>query len=175
MDRLTTPASVLLLASMLCVLAACSKPAASSETHAASSSVSPKPGSACDRKVLTPDDVAGILSAPIIGSKNIPGDPQTCVFESASFPSITVSVRPGVGKATVDTWAAGNMPISASPLTGIGESAEWADELHELIAQQHNVLCDIQVSGIAKDLVSSTNALQRKLSSLCKIIFDAYG
>jgi hypothetical protein len=69
----------------------------------------------------------------------------------------------------------GKYAISASPLTGIGESAEWADELHELIAQQHNVLCDIQVSGIAKDLVSSTNALQRKLSSLCKIIFDAYG
>jgi hypothetical protein len=173
MTKATTLMSGLLLAGALCGLGACSKPAAGASSHAAASPVRSQPSSVCDRKVLTSADVADILSAPIVGNKNLTGDPDTCVFESASFPSITISVRAGVGKATVDTWASGKMPISASPLSGIGESAVWADDLHELIAEQHNVLCDIRASGLAKDLASSIGALQRKLGALCNKVFAA--
>jgi hypothetical protein len=118
--------------------------------------------------------MSGILSAPITGSQPLAGDAQSCEFTTASFPAITVSVRPGVGRATVEVWASGKMSLAGSPLTGVGESAVWQDALHELIAQKNALLCDIQVRAGGSDLAISPSALPAALGALCNRIFAAY-
>ena len=65
--------------------------------------------SACDRKLLTADDVGGILSDPVVGTKDLKGDPQTCYFltrtsESAGGPELMITLRPGLGRATIETY-----------------------------------------------------------------------
>jgi hypothetical protein len=130
--------------------------------------------SVCDRRVLNPQDVAGILSAPIAGTQPLPGDAQSCEFTTAGFPAITVSVRPGLGRATVEAWEAGKMPLASSPLTGVGEAAVWQEALHEVIAQKNALLCDIQVRAGGGDLVITSSALPAALGALCNRIFAAY-
>ena len=57
--------------------------------------------SVCDRKLLSAGDVSGILRLPITGMKNNAGDPQSCKFTTSDLlRSITISLRPGLGKAT---------------------------------------------------------------------------
>jgi hypothetical protein len=130
-------------------------------------------GNACDRKLLTTADVAGILSAPITGVRSIPGAPETCEFTTASFPSITVTLRPEVGRATVAAWRSGRMPLAATPLAGVGDEAVWVTDLHELVAEKHNLLCDIQVSGLAMDRANTAAVEQQKVGALCTKIFAA--
>jgi hypothetical protein len=130
--------------------------------------------SVCDRRILKPEDVAGILSAPIIGTKPLPGDAQSCEFTTAAFPAIIVSVRPGVGRTTVDVWATGKMPLKTSPLAGVGDAAVWQETLHEIIAQKDAVLCDIQVRGGGGDLGLNAQALPMAVGALCNKIFAAY-
>src|SRR5471032_103628 len=128
----------------------------------------------CDRHILKPEDLAGILSAPITGTKPLHGDAQSCEFSTAGFPAITVSVRPGLGRTTVEAWATGKMPLATSPLSGVGEAAVWQDSLHEVIAQKNALLCDIQVRGGGSDLALDSNALPAALGALCNKIFAAY-
>lgn len=118
--------------------------------------------------------MAGILSAPITESKPLAGDAQSCEFSTASFPAITVSVRPGLGRTTVEAWASGKMPLTTSPLPGVGDAAVWQDSLHEVIAQKNALLCDIQVRGGSGDLAANSNALPAALGALCNKIFAAY-
>src|ERR1035441_868807 len=89
---------------------------------AAAASGTPTTNSACDRHIPKPEGVGGILSAPMTGTKPLPGDAQSCEFSTASFPAITVSVRPGLGRTTVEAWATGKMPLTTSPLSGVGRS-----------------------------------------------------
>jgi hypothetical protein len=154
----------------LAAVAGCSKIA----SPAAATSIAA--GNACDRKLISTADVAGIFGIPIIGigGKTIPGDAQSCTFETSSFPSITITLRPGVGAQTVDTWASGKMPMKTTPLPGVGEQAAWQPDLHEVIAQKNNLLCDIQVSGSGRDFTDQPEALQKKLGALCNKIFAAY-
>jgi hypothetical protein len=148
---------------------ACSK----GPSHAASAGASASQaalGNACDRKLLTPEDAADILGAPVTGAKPIPGDPQSCEFQTASYSSITASIRPGLGDVTVKTWLDGKMPLSAVPLSGVGDKAAWVAELGEVVATKGNVLCDIQAGaggGGAK------NDKQAKAGALCNKIFAA--
>lgn len=128
----------------------------------------------CARQVLKIEDVAGILSAPIIGKQPLPGDAQSCEFVTSSFPAIIVSVRPGLGRTTVDAWATGKMPLKGVPLPAVGDSALWVDTLHEVIAQKNAVLCDIQVRGGGSDLASNSEALPDALGALCNKIFASY-
>ncbi|HEY4972344.1 MAG TPA: hypothetical protein VII41_01980, partial [Steroidobacteraceae bacterium] len=44
----------------------------------------------CDGRSLKPEDLAGILSAPITDTKPVPGDAQSCEFATAGFPAITI-------------------------------------------------------------------------------------
>jgi len=168
---------LLVTAGALAVVAACSKaspnPAASTSGNPQASTALASSGNACDRKLLTADDVAGILSAPITGMKTIPGDPQSCEFTTASFGSITVTLRPGLGKTTVDTWKSGRMPTAAAALAGVGDDAAWVNDLHEVVAEKNDLLCDIQVTGIAGELTGSTAAEQQKIGALCNRIFAA--
>ena len=166
-----------IVASTLAFVAACSKgtpsaaQAAPGGSHAAGTTVST--ANPCDRKLLTPDDGAGILREPITGTKAIAGDPQSCKLTTSGFAAITVMVRPGVGQTTVSVWKEGKMPLQAAPLSGVGESAVWVEDLHEVVAEEHNVLCDIQLRATGPDLVGSTADLQKKVGALCNRIFAA--
>ena len=137
------------------------------ETPAAAASV-------CDRHILNVEDLAGILSPPLTGTRPLPGDAQSCEFVTASFPAVIVSVRPGLGRTTVDAWATGKMPLDSAPLLGVGDSAVWLETLHEVVAQKNAVLCDIQVRGGGSDLALNSKALQGALGALCNKIFGAY-
>ncbi len=128
-------------------------------------------GNACDRKLLTTADVAGILTAPIVGMKPVPGDPQTCQFNTASFPSVNVTLRPGLGKTTVNAWKSGRMPVAAAPLAGVGDEAAWVNPLHEVVAEKNDLLCDVQVSGAGGDFSGSVADQQQKIGALCNKIF----
>ena len=116
-------------------------------------------GSLCDRHILKPEDVSGILSAPITDTQPLPGDAQSCQFITAAFPAIIVSVRPGLGRTTVDAWATGKMPLHSAPLPGVGEGAVWLETLHEVVSQKNALLCDIQVRGGGSDLALNSKAM----------------
>jgi hypothetical protein len=161
----------------LALLAACSKSAAPGRTGPAAqeeSGTRAAAASVCNRHLLKIEDVAGILSAPIIGIQPLPGDAQSCEFVTASFPAIIISVRPGLGRTTLDAWATGKMPLNSGPLPGVGEGAVWLDTLHEVIAQKNALLCDIQVRSGGSDLALNFNALPAVLGALCNKIFAAY-
>ena len=128
----------------------------------------------CNLHLLKIDDLAGILSTPIIAIQPLPGDAQSCEFVTSSFPAIIVSVRPGIGRTTVDAWARGKMPLKSDPLPGVGDDAIWVDTLRELIAQKNAVLCDIQVRGGRSDLASNSQSLPDALGALCNKIFAKY-
>jgi hypothetical protein len=68
----------------------------------------------------------------------------------------------------VNTWASGKMPVSASPLAGVGEHAVWQSTLHEVIAEKDDMLCDIGVAGPPAAVAGATPA---KVGALCAKIF----
>lgn len=159
------------------LFAGCSKGPAPANAEALAREAVGTPAAAtsvCDRHILEAADVGGILSAPITRTQPLPGDAQSCEFVTASFPAIIVSVRPGLGRTTLDTWAAGKMPLDSGPLIGVGDAAVWLETLHEVIAQKNAILCDIQVRGGGGDLTLSGNALPAALGALCNKIFAAY-
>jgi hypothetical protein len=126
---------------------------------------------ACDRKLLTTADAAHVLGAPVARTQVLAGDPQTCVFTTASFTTLTVSLRPGLGRTTVATWKAGRMPVPATPLAGVGDDAAWAADLHEVIAERNDLLCDIQAGGVPHDATHTADAERQALGALCTKIF----
>ena len=159
------------------IMAGCSKstvPAVEVGAGGAGGTLAVAASSVCDRHILKVDDFAGILSPPITGSRPLPGDAQSCEFVTASFPAIIVSVRPGLGRTTVDAWATGKMPLDSAPLLGVGDNAVWLDTLHEVVAQKNALLCDIQVRGGGSDLALNSKTLQSTLGALCNKIFVAY-
>jgi hypothetical protein len=163
-----------LSACVLTVLVGCSNasgPTAGDLSHAAiSANTAP---AECESQPVKVKDVAGILVAPITGTKPVSGDAQACEYSTNSFPAITISVRPGLGQSTVDAWIAGRMPLKASPMPGVGDAAVWQESLHEVIAQKHNLLCDVQVRGGASDIALAADALPGALGALCNRIFAA--
>jgi hypothetical protein len=131
------------------------------------------PTSPCETLVLKAADFGGLLHAPITHATSLAGDGQSCAFLTTGFSAITVSVRPGLGKASLDAWSAGKMPLPVRPLSGVGDAAVWQDALHEVIAQKNDVLCDIQVRGGNDDIAVPADALPGKLGALCQRIFAA--
>jgi hypothetical protein len=163
---------------VLIVVVGCSKSAVPAKTEAGAdrgtSAASVVAASVCDRHILNVEDLAGILSPPITGTRPLPGDAQSCEFVTASFPAIIVSVRPGLGRTTVDAWVTGKMPLDSVPLAGVGDSAVWLETLHEVVAQRNALLCDIQVRGGGSDLEVNSKTLQGTLGALCNKIFEAF-
>jgi hypothetical protein len=131
------------------------------------------PISPCETLVLKAADLGGLLQAPITHATAVAGDGQSCAFLTTGFSAITVSVRPGLGKSSLDAWSTGKMPLPVRPLTGVGDAAVWQDTLHEVIAQKNDVLCDIQVRGGNDDMAVAAPALPDKLGALCNRIFAA--
>jgi hypothetical protein len=122
----------------------------------------------CDSKVITPDDLVGVLAG-VITAKTPPGDPQTCEFSANDFSSVSITVRPGLGDVTVSEWTGGKIPVEAGAISGVGDRAAWQSTLKELIATKHNVLCDIGSSG-AK---GTETDLEKKFGQLCDKIWAA--
>lgn len=126
----------------------------------------------CPAQSVSINDVAGILVEPITATGPVAGDAQSCEYSTGGFPAITISVRPGLGRSTVAAWVAGRMPLKVSPITGVGDAAVWQASLHEVIAQKHDLLCDIQVRGGDEDIALTTDALPGALGVLCNKIFS---
>ena len=145
-------------------LAGCSKPAVSGGAASQSGTFA---GNACDRKLVTTSDAAQILGQSIESEKTLPGDAQSCVFTTADFTTLTVGVRPGLGRTTVDAWATGKMPLAVTDVSGVGERAVWQSTLKEINAEKNNVLCDVAVVGPGR----SPGATPDKLGALCNKIF----
>lgn len=156
----------------LSLVAACSSLTGCSRAPSAAAPVI-APISPCETLILKSADVGGLLSAPITHATALAGDGQSCAFLTTGFSAITVSVRPGLGKASLDAWSTGKMPLPVRPLSGVGDAAVWQDTLHEVIAQKSDLLCDIQVRGGDDDIAVAAAALPEKLGALCNRIFAA--
>jgi hypothetical protein len=177
MTMAATIPRLIALGCAVCALAGCSRDAATERAeHAAVAmdGLPPVVRSVCEQRILKLEDVAGILNEPVTGTKSVPGDAQSCEFTTASFPAIVISVRPGLGRSTLDAWAAGRMPLNSSPLAGVGDGAVWVDTLHEVVAQKNAVLCDIRVRAGTNDLAASATGLSVAIGALCEKIFMAY-
>ena len=159
---------------LLLVLSACAKPISNTRTAAASqgatnADASTPAGNACDRQLVTSADAAEILGESVATEETLRGDAQSCVFTTADFTTLTISLRPGLGRSTVDTWAAGKMPVPVTNVSGVGERAVWQSTLKEIIAEKNNLLCDAGVVGPGH----SAGATPEKLGALCNKIFAA--
>lgn len=156
---------------LLLVLGACSKPVSKTVADASQGvgnvAASTAAGNACDRKLVASADAAEILGESVASEKPLEGDAQSCVFTTADFTTLTISLRPGLGRTTVDSWAAGKMPMPVTSVSGVGERAVWQSTLKEINAEKNNVLCDIGVVGPGH----SAGATPEKLGALCNKIF----
>lgn len=147
-------------------IAGCSKTTAPTALRAA-------PISPCETLVLKAADMSDLLHAPITHATALAGDGQSCVFLTTGFSAVTVSVRPGLGRASLEAWLGGKMSLTVRPLAGVGEAAVWQDTLHEVISQNNDLLCDIQLRGGSDEIAVAADALPYKLGALCNRIFAA--
>jgi hypothetical protein len=160
---------------VLCTLAGCSTqaPGAGASTGLAAAQSAAAPGNACDRNLITAQDVASLFNVPITTSKNIPGDPQSCEFGTAGFSSVTISVRQGHGVAAVGMYTSGKMDEfeKSAPLAGVGDDAVRSLLLNRIVARKGDLLCEITGPGIAK---GADEPAIHTLGALCNKIFAAY-
>lgn len=116
-------------------------------------------------------DVAASMGWAVAASHAVPGDLQSCEFDGGGR-HVQVSVRPTLGRVTVESWLAGRMPLHASAIAGAGEAAVWQPDLRELIAEQQDVLCDVSMSGGAIDTTHAASIdLAQRLATLCNRVF----
>jgi hypothetical protein len=146
---------------------ACSKTASNSSAGASATASAPS-GTACDRKLIVAADVAPLFSEAISGEKTIPGDLQSCEFDTAGFSSVQITVRPGLGDEVVAEVKSGKTNQTVTPLAGVGETAVWDSTLKQVTATKNNVLCEIGAMG-----PSTTGATPEKVGALCNKIFAA--
>ena len=124
--------------------------------------------SVCERGLLTERDLQGILRGPIVGSRLVPGDSQSCALTTVGHSRFEITMRPKRGKATVDNWIDGSMALEAVPLQGVGDRAAWQRDLHEVIAERGDALCDIAVIGTEGDFVDTSEyVLEDRIGNLC--------
>src|SRR6202012_2263066 len=108
----------------LALFAACLSAAGCSKVPSAAPPAA-APISPCDSLVLKAADLGGLLHAPITHVTALAGDGQSCAFLTTGFSAVTVSVRPGLGKASLEAWSTGKMPLPVRPLDGVGDAAVW--------------------------------------------------
>ena len=99
--------SSLCAAVLVGALPACSKTSDGGSTANAqspqSSSAIPA-GTICEQKLLSVNDLVGIYDEPFTGTKPLSGDAQTCYFTTARDNQLRVTLRPGMGKATIASF-----------------------------------------------------------------------
>ena len=149
---------------------ACSKSASNSSAGAAATATaaSAPAGTACDRKLIVAADVAPLLTEAVSSEKTIPGDLQSCEFETAGFSSVQITVRPGLGNAVVAQVKSGATNQTVTPLPGVGDAAVWDPVLKQVTASKNNVLCEIGAMG-----PSTSGATPERVGALCNKIFAA--
>jgi len=162
-------------ACVCCMFAACSQqaPGAGTSSGQPTGSASAVAGNACERKLITAQDVAALFTVPVTTSKTIPGDPQSCEFSAAGFSSVTISVRPGHGMAAVGMYTSGKMGEfeQSAPLTGVGDAAVRSLLLNRIVARKGDLLCEITGPGSAK---GADDPAIHVIGALCNRIFAAY-
>ena len=168
-----------------CSLAACAQNTSTGKSVGAVNQISGKlasaQGNVCDRKLLTLADVAGILDQPVTGTKPLQGDPQTCYFTSANSeqggPELRVTLRPGHGKTTLDSFTSGRMNAYATwePLSGVGDEAVWLPDLREIDARKGDTLCVVGAPMFLSKALRNAGeaAQQQRLGALCNKVFSA--
>ena len=124
---------------------------------------------ACARHLISEADVASLVNEAVTSVETLKGDTQSCVFNTSSFSTVTVSLRPGLGESTVHATLSGATNVNAKPLAGVGDQAAWTPVLNEVNASKKNVLCDISAIG-----PNASGASAEKLGALCNKIFTAY-
>jgi len=166
----SSPRLSLLLLAVCATFASCAKQPGAG---LASTSMA-APASPCETLVLKAADLGGLLQAPVTHAMDLAGDGQSCAFLTTGFSAITVSVRPGLGRASLDAWLAGKMSLAVTPLPGVGDAAVWQDTLHEIIARKDDLLCDIQLRAVSDDIAVAADALPGALGALCNRIFASH-
>ena len=163
---------VIVIVCFLGALAACSKTAPNGANVDTASMPQVAPGNACERKLIEPEDAAAVLGAPVTATKTIPGDPQSCQFSTSGFSSVTISLRPGHGKAALGTYTSGKMNDyeKSEPLAGVGDEAVRSLELNRIIARKDDLLCEITGPGVAR---ASGDPRCKNSGALCNKIFAA--
>ena len=174
----------LLAACTVCAAAACSQNASTEKSIGvakAASGTAAAQGNVCDRELLTLADVDGILDQQVTGTKPLQGDPQTCYFISATNdkggPELRITVRPGHGKAALESFTSGKMNAYATwkPLPGVGDEAVWLPDLHEIDARKGDTLCvvgaPLSLSKALRD--AGEPGQQQRLGALCNKVFAA--
>ncbi len=181
-DR-AAPLVLMLMAGALCVISCSRGGGRGAAAPGAARPVATAPGASapaalaetlCDRALLSIADVSGILTEPIVAARPVPGDAQSCEFDTAGFPAIIATVRPGRGRAELSAWVTGKLPLAVESMPGVGESAVWQDALQKLISQRDNVLCEIQIRGEGNDIAGAAANLAPKAGVLCNELFAAY-
>lgn len=131
-------------------------------------------GSICDRGVFTRGDLYGILRGPIEAARPVPGDRESCAFTTTGHSRFEIRLRRSGGKATVERWIGGAMALEAVPVRGVGDLAAWQRDLHEVIAEKDDALCDISVMGTEGDFVDTSEfVLEDRIGNLCNKVFDS--
>ncbi len=129
---------------------------------------SPASPNACDEKLITQADVAPLFSEAIASEKTIPGDPQSCEFDTVGFSSVQIALRPGVGKMSIAEIASGGTNQTVTPLAGVGDNAVYDPLLKEVDAEKNDLLCTIGAAGPATGPTTAD-----KIGALCNKIFAA--
>jgi hypothetical protein len=156
-------------------LVGCSKTGSSAVANAAASTSPPgaaTPATAapsavagdCERHAISQADVQPLLGGPITSVKPAPSDADACVFSTDGFSSITVTVRPGQGKQTLESWKKG--PVTSLP--GVGDDAVWEPDLKEVVASRNDTLCTVTAMG-----PQVTAATAETEGALCNKVFAA--
>ncbi len=129
--------------------------------------------SACDLKLVTSQDFAGLFTGPIVEMKNIPGDSQSCKLSTRGFSGVTISVRPGHGLATLNSYTSGKMNDydKSEPLTGVGDEAVRSLALNRVIARKGDLLCEITGPGLSPPAGDPRVGI---LGKVCNKVFSAY-
>jgi hypothetical protein len=83
------------------------------------------------------------------------------MFATAGFSSISVTLRPGAGKQTMESWHKG----PATPLPGVGDDALWESDLKEVVAAKGDTLCTVTAMGpeVGPATAESEGALCNKI------------
>jgi hypothetical protein len=165
--------SKLLIATCVVFLFGCSKTAPENAAAPPATQTPTLSKSACDLHLVNAQDVSGLLDGPIVDTKNIPGDAQSCKMSTAGFSSVTISVRPGHGIAAIKTYTSGKMDEyeKSEPLPGVGDEAVRSHGLNRVMARKGDLLCEITGPGLSRP---AGDPMIGKLGNLCNKIFSSY-
>jgi hypothetical protein len=165
--------SKLLIVTCVAFLFGCSKTAPENAAAQPATQTPPVSKSACDLNLVIAQDVSGLLDGPIVTTKNIPGDAQSCEMSTAGFSSVTISVRPGHGIASIKTYTSGKMDQyeKSEPLAGVGDEAVRSLGLNRVVARKGDLLCEITGPGLSRP---AGDPMIGKLGGLCNKIFSSY-